>query len=224
MNKRQILASLNNISNHLDNNALYSEANILTNIMKRLAVSPDDIIGEDDIPSRKSPKSEIGGYNQEKANMMDFLSSTVSQLSEDELPRWIKEKRDRSQNPQKPEVLNPSVEEQRQKVDDIFPTFMQYYEQFWDQHNVALPSGMDPREINNVTEYYLVIGQGDPVDFLKTYHVINSPDYKDSSRYIDWYKENFDFMVEHMKFIDDFQKSNNLDRSTMFALLDKSRK
>jgi hypothetical protein len=224
MNKRQIIASLNNISNHLDNNGLYNEANILTNIMKRLAVSPNDIIGEDDIPSRKSPKSEIGGYNQEKANMMDFLSSTVSQLSEDELPRWIKEKRDRSQNPPKPQVLHPSVEEQRQKVDDIFPTFMQSYEQFWDQHDVALPSAMDPREINQITEYYLVIGQGDPVDFLKTYHVINSPDYKDSSRYIDWYKENFDFMVEHMKFIDDFQKSNNLDRSTMFALLDKSRK
>ena len=121
-------------------------------------------------------------------------------------------------------MLHPSVEEQRQKVDDIFPTFMQSYEQFWDQHDVALPSAMDPREINQITEYYLVIGQGDPVDFLKTYHVINSPDYKDSSRYIDWYKENFDFMVEHMKFIDDFQKSNNLDRSTMFALLDKSRK
>ena len=78
MNKRQIIASLNNIANDLDSNSLYQEANILTNIMKRLAVSPDDIIGEDEIPSRKSPKSEIGGYNQEKANMMDFLSSTVS--------------------------------------------------------------------------------------------------------------------------------------------------
>jgi len=221
MNKRQILASLNNISNQLDNNGHFNEATTLTNVMKRIAVNPDDIIGEDDIPSRKSP---IGGYNQEKANMMDLLSSTVSQLPEDELPRWIKEKRDRSQNPPKPVVLHPSVEEQRQKVDDIFPTFMQSYEQFWDQHDVALPSAMDPREINQITEYYLVIGQGDPVDFLKTYHVINSPDYKDSSRYIDWYKENFDFMVEHMKFIDDFQKSNNLDRSTMFALLDKSRK
>jgi len=184
MNKRQIIASLNNIANDLDSNSLYQEANILTKIMKRLAVSPDDIIGEDEIPSRKSPKSEIGGYNQEKANMMDFLSSTVSQLSEDELPRWFKGKRDRSQNPPKPEVLHPSEEEQRQKVDDIFPTFMQSYEQFWDQHDVALPSSMDPREINQVTEYYLVIGQGDPVDFLKTYHVINSPDYKDSSKYI----------------------------------------
>lgn len=224
MNKRQIIASLNKIANELDCTGLYREANSITNVMKKLAVSPDDIIGEKDIPSRKSPKSEIGGYNQEKANMMNFLSSTLSELSEDELPRWIKEKRDRSQNPPQPEVLHPSVEEQRQKVDDIFPVFMQYYEQLWDQHDVALPISMDPREINEVTKYYLVTGQNDPVDFLKTYHAINSPDYKDSSKYIDWYKENFDFMVEHMKFIDDFQKSNNLDRSTMFALLDKSRK
>ena len=37
MNKRQILASLNNISNQLDNNGLYKEANTLTNLMKRIA-------------------------------------------------------------------------------------------------------------------------------------------------------------------------------------------
>jgi hypothetical protein len=176
-----------------------------------------------DIPNRKSP-NELGQYNPDKANMMDFLSKTLAELPEGELPRWIKEKRDRSQNPPKPEVSHPSVQEKEQKVDDIFPNFIQQYEQFWDEHDVALPSDMHPREINEVTKYYLVTGQNNPVDFLKTYHVINSPDYKDSSRYIDWYKENFDFMVEHMKFIDDFQKSNNLDRSTMFALLDKSRK
>ena len=37
MNKKQILASLNNIANNLDNNNLHQEANILTSIMKRLA-------------------------------------------------------------------------------------------------------------------------------------------------------------------------------------------
>jgi len=37
MNKKQILASLNNIAYILDNNNLYQEANILTSIMKRLA-------------------------------------------------------------------------------------------------------------------------------------------------------------------------------------------
>ena len=37
MNKRQILASLNNIANELDNSNLYKEANTLTKIMMKLA-------------------------------------------------------------------------------------------------------------------------------------------------------------------------------------------
>ncbi len=37
MNKRQIVASLNNIANTLDNSGLYKEANTITNVMKRLA-------------------------------------------------------------------------------------------------------------------------------------------------------------------------------------------
>ena len=37
MNKRQIIAALNNIANTLDNSGLYKEANSITNIMKRLA-------------------------------------------------------------------------------------------------------------------------------------------------------------------------------------------
>ena len=37
MNKRQILASLNNIANTLDNSGLNREASSLTNVMKRIA-------------------------------------------------------------------------------------------------------------------------------------------------------------------------------------------
>jgi hypothetical protein len=37
MNKRQIIASLSNISNQLDNNSLYKEANTLTSVMMKLA-------------------------------------------------------------------------------------------------------------------------------------------------------------------------------------------
>ena len=37
MNKRQIIASLNNIANTLDNNGLYNEANTLTKLMTKLA-------------------------------------------------------------------------------------------------------------------------------------------------------------------------------------------
>mgnify|MGYP000199317880 CR=1 FL=1 len=49
MNKRQILASLNNISNHLDNNGLYKEASSLTNVMKRIA--EEDLAPEDPKPA-----------------------------------------------------------------------------------------------------------------------------------------------------------------------------
>jgi hypothetical protein len=37
MNKRQIIASLNNIANSLDNSGLYSEANTITKVMIKLA-------------------------------------------------------------------------------------------------------------------------------------------------------------------------------------------
>ena len=42
MNKRQIIASLNKIANELDNDSLYHEANIITNIMQKLAKKHDD--------------------------------------------------------------------------------------------------------------------------------------------------------------------------------------
>ena len=41
MNKRQILASLNNIANVLDNSGLYKEANTITNVMKKVAQELD---------------------------------------------------------------------------------------------------------------------------------------------------------------------------------------
>ncbi len=50
MNKRQIIASLNNIANTLDNSGLYKEANTITNVMKRLAedFDPGFDMGADD--------------------------------------------------------------------------------------------------------------------------------------------------------------------------------
>ena len=38
MNKRKIIASLNNIANELDHIKLYRESNLITNVMKRLAL------------------------------------------------------------------------------------------------------------------------------------------------------------------------------------------
>jgi len=41
MNKRQIIASLNNIANSLDNSGLFKEATSITNLMKRFAFNTD---------------------------------------------------------------------------------------------------------------------------------------------------------------------------------------
>ena len=38
MTRRQIIASLNEIANELDNNGLYTEANSITNVMKKIAI------------------------------------------------------------------------------------------------------------------------------------------------------------------------------------------
>jgi len=42
MNKRQIIASLSDIANTLDNSGLYKEASSLTNVMKRIADDSDN--------------------------------------------------------------------------------------------------------------------------------------------------------------------------------------
>lgn len=42
MNKKQIVASLNNIANELDNSGLYAEASTVTKVMSRLAYDDDD--------------------------------------------------------------------------------------------------------------------------------------------------------------------------------------
>ena len=231
MNKRQIVASLNKIANELDTNSLYKEANLLTNIMKRLTktpnditkventskITPDVIMREEDLPSRQSPGNQLSQYNNESARIREFLSKTVSEMTEDELPRWIKEKRDRAQNPPQPQVAHPSEVELKQMVEDIFPTFMEQYEQFWDQYDVELPAMMDPRIINEMTDHYSVIGKNDPVEFLKTERAVTSGEYKD------WFQQNFDFLVDHMKFVEDFKKSQGIGVGIMVKMLQKAR-
>jgi len=61
MNKRQIIASLNNIANTLDNDGLYQESSAITNVMKRLAQ-------EDETPQKLSP-FDLG--NEDISNIMD---------------------------------------------------------------------------------------------------------------------------------------------------------
>ncbi len=60
MNKRQIVASLNNIANELDNNGLYQESSAITNVMNKLAQAPSDF--ESDIQT-KNEKDENKGRN-----------------------------------------------------------------------------------------------------------------------------------------------------------------
>ena len=55
MNKRQIIASLNNIANTLDISGLYKEATYLTNVMKRLA--------QEETTEQEAPKYD---YTQDK--------------------------------------------------------------------------------------------------------------------------------------------------------------
>jgi len=67
MNKRQIVASLKNIANSLDNSGLYKEANSITKVMKRVA--------QDD-----SEKQDITQLPQEKLSLQDPEFDTKSFL------------------------------------------------------------------------------------------------------------------------------------------------
>jgi hypothetical protein len=58
MNKKQIAASLNKIANELDNNGLYTEANSITMIMKKLAQFDGDMGGDDPNIAREFDATE----------------------------------------------------------------------------------------------------------------------------------------------------------------------
>lgn len=60
MNRRQIVASLNNIANELDYNGLYQESSVITNVMNKIAQAPSDFQGDFEI---KNEKDENKGRN-----------------------------------------------------------------------------------------------------------------------------------------------------------------
>jgi hypothetical protein len=64
MNKRQILASLNNIANSLDNSGLYKEANSITNIMKRLVMADDYSEDDDDDGLSNTQREAFEKYSE----------------------------------------------------------------------------------------------------------------------------------------------------------------
>ncbi len=68
MNKKQILASLNNIANNLDKNGLYEEANTLTNIMQKVA----------QMPAPTAPVQPTGFF-QNIGNAFSNIGNTIGQ-------------------------------------------------------------------------------------------------------------------------------------------------
>jgi len=79
MNKRQIIASLNNIANQLDSTGLHKEANSLTNIMKRLVVADEfNMQDESNETPESTPAINEPNTNPEKEKYMaDVLDRKI---------------------------------------------------------------------------------------------------------------------------------------------------
>ena len=147
MNKRQILASLNNIANKLDNNSLYKEANAITNVMIKIAdefredYSPEpDASSESFLDKMVVLPSYWGKYQEkydEKQRLGDifleigksFFYQAVGQARFD----WFEEKMERLKN----EILEYANFTGSQESD-----FLKYYEDFiesWWDHPIYGP-------------------------------------------------------------------------------------
>ena len=212
MNKRQIIASLNKIANQLDNSGLYKEASSLTNVMIKLA-DESDLNPIFDPRQKDSRLDTFRAMGHTRGGHLD-----VNQNQDKGLPRWVEEQRDKLLNPKKPEVLHPSQIQSNQKVDEIFPDFMENYEKLWDNYSdIDIPFYIDPKAINEISIEFLLDGANNPNEWLK-----NKID-KMEEKFKNWYQENFDFMIDHIRFIGYFMNSNNLNISQMEALLRKAR-
>lgn len=153
-------------------------------------------------------------------NVMKRLAdeSDINQNQDVPLPRWVEEQRDKLLSPIKPQVLHPSQIQSNQKVDEIFPDFMENYEKLWDNYSdLDLPFYIHPRAINEISIEFLLDGANSPNEWLK-----NKID-KMEEKFKNWYQANFNFMIDHIRFIEYFMNSNNLNISQMEALLRKAR-
>ena len=81
MNKRQIIASLNNIANTLDNSGLYKEANSITNIMKRLA--------QEDSPNPNGTSEDLDRELQTLQNILYDIVE-IQSPTQNTLPHMVK--------------------------------------------------------------------------------------------------------------------------------------
>ena len=76
MNKRQIIASLNNIANSLDNSGLYKEANTLSLVMKRVAQ-----VAQPQQPGQMQQPQQPGNM-QQLLNESKWLSEELTRYRE----------------------------------------------------------------------------------------------------------------------------------------------
>ena len=98
MNKKQIVASLNNIANQLDNNGLFKEASFLTNVMIKVADEfniPEktfsDDADKDRIPLDKMPALYMNYDRGDELTLRNFdplMPVEGQEMSRDEL--WEK--------------------------------------------------------------------------------------------------------------------------------------
>ena len=177
----------------------------------------------DKIFNKIANELDISGLHKEATSLTNVMKrladeSDFNQNQDVPLPRWVEEQRDKLLNPKKPEVLHPSQIQSNQKVDEIFPDFMENYEKLWDNYSdLDLPFYIESRAINEISIEFLLDGANNPNEWLK-----NKID-KMEEKFKNWYQENFDFMIDHIRFIEYFMNSNNLNISQMEALLRKAR-
>ena len=233
MNKRQIVSSLNNIANELDQNGLYKEANLLTNIMRKLTktpndnkkiedtpkITPDQIIREEDIPNRQSPENQLSQYNDERARIREFLNKAVSEMTEDELPRWIKEQRQKSQNSTQTEYTSQEEQTRREKLNEIYPIFQkQYQEEIWNKRNPEVTFTPEFKSIHFTREIigdFLSSGDNDINKWINE----EIKHYNQNTK--DWFKQtqNLNFLIDNINFIQNFMETNNLDNQSMAIII-----
>jgi len=205
MNKKQIVASLHNIANSLDNSGLYKEASSLTNVMKRVAQNDPNF----DLRQKHFPIDTMTAMGPARVDLSGY------QQTEEELPRWLKEQIEREKNPPKPEILHPSEIQSNQKVDEIFPDFMENYEKLFDDNPDFDFGTTDPRVLHEISIEFLHDEANDPNKYLQ--NKIN----KMEEKYQNWFEQNFNFTIDHMRFIRYFMDSNNLNSEQMESLLRK---
>ena len=76
MTKRQVVASLNNIANQLDNNGLYQESSVITNVMNKIAQAPSDF--QDDLKIKNEKDDNKG------RNVVRSISKKIMSLLKDD--------------------------------------------------------------------------------------------------------------------------------------------